>query len=55
MRLEKNTRMSERADGELGGVSWADGGMGYSVVGRAELETLHPLADEVRRQLKRAA
>jgi anti-sigma factor RsiW len=52
MRLEKNTRMSERADGGLGGVSWADSGMGYSLVGPAGFDTLHPLADEVRRQLK---
>lgn len=52
MRLEKNTRMSEHAEGGLGGVSWADGGMGYSLVGPAGADTLHPLADEVRRQLK---
>jgi anti-sigma factor RsiW len=50
MAIDKQTRMSEHADDGLGDVSWADQGMGYSLVGPASPRTLHPLADEVRRQ-----
>lgn len=49
MAVEKQTRMSEHADGGLGGVAWADDGLGYSLVGAASARELHPLADEVRR------
>jgi anti-sigma factor RsiW len=45
--------MSERREGDLGGVSWADRGMGYSLVGPAAPHALHPLADDLRRQLDR--
>lgn len=55
MKVEKNTRMSERSDGGLGGVSWASGGIGYSLVARAGPKSLHPLADEVRRQIEAIA
>ncbi|MGC1304878.1 MAG: anti-sigma factor [Caulobacteraceae bacterium] len=53
MAVERNTRMSERREGELGGVSWADRGMGYSLVGPASPHALHPLANDLRRQLDR--
>jgi len=54
MRIEKDTRMSEQSDGGLGRVSWAARGIGYSVVGQAPAAALHPLADEVRRQVESA-
>lgn len=52
MAVEKQTRMSEHADGGLGGVAWADDGLGYSLVGAASARDLHPLADEVRRAVR---
>lgn len=55
MKVEKNTRMSERTDGGLGGVSWASDGIGYSLVAPARPKSLHPLADEVRRQVEAIA
>lgn len=54
MAIGKRARMSEQADGGLGGVSWADDGMGYSLVGAASPRALHPLADQVRDQVRRA-
>jgi anti-sigma factor RsiW len=54
MAVEKNTRMSEQVDGLLGSVAWATRGIGYSLVGAAQPDILHPLADEVRRQLDQA-
>jgi anti-sigma factor RsiW len=52
MTTDKNTRMTEHEDGELGGVTWADMGIGYSLVGTASAGRLHPIADEVRRQAR---
>ncbi len=49
MAVEKQTRMSEHSDRGLGGVAWADDGLGYSLVGPASASDLHPLADQVRR------
>jgi anti-sigma factor RsiW len=37
--------------GDLSGLSWAAKGMGYSLVGPADMAVLHPLADEVKRQV----
>lgn len=54
MAIEKNTRMSEHVHGALGSVAWADNGIGYGLVGAAAPGQLHPLADEVRRQIGRA-
>jgi anti-sigma factor RsiW len=50
MKVQKNTAMSERSDGGLGGVSWATDGVGYSLVAPTAPKSLHPLANEVRRQ-----
>lgn len=55
MKLEKNTRMSERTDGGLDGVTWATDGIGYSLVAPTTLKSLHPVANEVRRQLEAVA
>ena len=54
MAVDKPTRMFEHGDDGLGDVSWADKGMGYSLVGPASAQELHPLADEVRRELRQA-
>jgi anti-sigma factor RsiW len=52
MRVEQNARMREHAYGALGGVAWSDDGLGYSLIGAAPSNELHPLADEVRRQVR---
>jgi hypothetical protein len=38
--------------GDVAGFAWADGGMGYSLVGQAAVEALKPIANEVRRQAR---
>ncbi|MFV0332589.1 MAG: anti-sigma factor family protein [Tropicimonas sp.] len=43
--------MASMAMGEVHGFAWSDGGFGYSLVGGMASETLHPLADEARRQI----
>ena len=50
MEIEKNTMMSQYANGRTTGFAWARDGIGYSLVGAAAPEVLHPLADEIRRQ-----
>ncbi|QBR70602.1 hypothetical protein CU048_04195 [Beijerinckiaceae bacterium] len=50
MEIEKNTMMSQYANGRATGFAWARDGIGYSLVGAAAPEVLHPLADEIRRQ-----
>ncbi|QIB35236.1 anti-sigma factor family protein [Ancylobacter pratisalsi] len=47
--------MTAHAGGGINGFSWSDDGLGFSLVGAAAPETLHPLADEARRQLRGAA
>ena len=51
MAVQRDTRMMQQSDGGISGYTWADRGLGYSVVGTESAQTLHPLADEVRRQL----
>jgi anti-sigma factor RsiW len=48
---QTTTRMSEHSSGSVAGFAWADQGVGYSVVGAAPSQALHPLADEMRRQV----
>jgi anti-sigma factor RsiW len=48
---ERSKAMSRYEDGGVAGFAWAQDGIGYSVVGGAKTETLHPIADELRRQL----
>jgi anti-sigma factor RsiW len=50
MAIDKDTLMSEHSDGDIHGVSWASKGTGFSLVGPAPADLLHPMADEVRRQ-----
>lgn len=50
MVVQKDTPMMKKGDGTLAGFTWAARGLGYSVVAPEVPETLHQLADEVRRQ-----
>jgi anti-sigma factor RsiW len=52
MTVDQEAPMQPLSQGEISGYSWAAKGMGYSLVGPAASQTLlHPLADEVRRQI----
>ncbi|MDB5503450.1 MAG: anti-sigma factor [Tardiphaga sp.] len=51
MQADHNAPMTRHADGPVNGFAWADNGLGYSLVGQTAPETLHPIANEVRRQL----
>ncbi|WP_394833430.1 hypothetical protein LVJ94_43685 [Pendulispora rubella] len=51
MSLERDSPMSQHTLGEFIGFAWADKGMGYSLVGRTTADVLHPLADQLRRQI----
>jgi anti-sigma factor RsiW len=52
MDTDKNTRtMSQTVNGPVTGFSWAHNGIGYSVVGAASPDILHPLANEIRQQI----
>jgi len=50
MGIDKDTRMSEHSFGDVRGFAWSSKGMGFSVVGTATADLLHPVANEVRRQ-----
>ena len=52
MAVEKEAPMMAQTTGTIGGYSWAMRGLGYSVVGTESPTTLHPVADEVRRQAR---
>lgn len=54
MSVERNTPEMRRNEGRFGGYSWADDGLGYGVVGNTAAGDLHPLADEVRKQVRMA-
>ncbi len=41
--------MCEHQSGLATGYAWAEDGLGYSLVGPADLAGLHPLANEIRR------
>lgn len=51
MAKERTTPMSRYENGGIAGFAWAQDGVGYSVVGEMQAETLHPIADTLRRQL----
>ena len=50
MVIDRDTRMSQHSDGDIHGFTWASKGTGFSVVGPAPADLLHPIADEIRRQ-----
>jgi anti-sigma factor RsiW len=54
MTAEPNMPMSPSSQGDMAGWTWAAGGMGYSLVGPMPMETLHPLANDIRAQLQTA-
>lgn len=47
---DQNAPMTPGSQDGVGGLSWADAGVGYSLVGRGDPESLRPVANEVRRQ-----
>ncbi len=51
MAVDQNTPVMKKIDGPRAGFAWADQGLGYGVVGANEAQVLHPLADEMRRQI----
>ena len=51
MRTDRDAPMAQQSYGAVTGFAWADGGMGYRLVGRLAPDILHPIADEARRQL----
>lgn len=53
MAVDQNAPMAPHARGPVNGFSWAANGLGYSLVGPAAPDLLHPIADEVRRQVSR--
>jgi len=50
MAAERDAPMMQQSSGAVGGFTWAQRGLGYSVVGVEAPALLHPVADEVRRQ-----
>ncbi|MDZ5647711.1 anti-sigma factor [Nitrospirillum sp. BR 11828] len=52
MKLDGDAPMTEHRKDAVGGVTWANSGLGYSLVADAPPQALHPLADEARRQLR---
>lgn len=52
MAIDKNAHMNERSTGALDGVTWADDGIGFSLVAPRSTASLEPLAREVRRQAR---
>jgi anti-sigma factor RsiW len=52
MKSEQSAPMAPHSGGDVSGFAWADGGMGYSLVGQAAADVLKPIANEVRRQAR---
>ncbi len=52
MAVDRDTPVMSKNAGAFGGYSWADKGLGYSLVGSDGARDLHPLADEARRQVR---
>jgi anti-sigma factor RsiW len=49
---DRNAPMTSQSQDDVGGIAWADDGVGYSLVGRAAPESLRPIANEVRKQAR---
>jgi anti-sigma factor RsiW len=52
MSADPNAPMTPQSTGGVAGFAWADGGMGYSLVGRSTEQSLRPIANEVRKQAR---
>lgn len=50
MAVDRQTPMELHSRGTVASFTWADRGIGYSVVGPLPANVLHPIADDVRRQ-----
>ncbi|MGN1285724.1 MAG: anti-sigma factor family protein [Bradyrhizobium sp.] len=50
MTTDQNAPMAAHSAGDVAGFSWADGGTGYSLVGPHGVDSLRPLANEIRKQ-----
>ncbi|WP_426419815.1 anti-sigma factor family protein [Bradyrhizobium genosp. A] len=46
------TPMMPQSTGDVAGFVWADGGMGYTLVGQLPGDTLKPIANEIRKQAR---
>jgi anti-sigma factor RsiW len=51
MDVQPDAPMAPSKNGNVTGYSWSQAGLGYSLVGPAAPDVLHPLADEARRQI----
>jgi len=51
MTIEQNAPMSQHARGSVSGIAWSNKGIGYTLVGPTSPEILHPLANEIRKQV----
>jgi len=51
MIADQNRTMMRHTEGDVEGWAWATDGMGYSLVGSLPSDVLHPLADDVRKQI----
>ncbi|TCR81456.1 anti-sigma factor [Rhizobium sp. BK376] len=54
MVADQNMPMTVNSEGNMPGWTWAADGMGYSLVGPMPAETLHPLADDIKQQMRTA-
>jgi anti-sigma factor RsiW len=50
MAINQNTRMAEHSFGDIRGFAWARKGTGFSLVGTAPADRLHPIANMVKQQ-----
>jgi anti-sigma factor RsiW len=51
MAIDRDTTMTQHEDRGVTGFTWSGNGIGYSVVASQPAGVLHPLADEMRRQI----
>jgi len=52
MAVDQTRTMTPHSQGNIDGWAWASNGMGYSLAGALPSEALHPLADDIRRQVQ---
>jgi anti-sigma factor RsiW len=52
MAADQNAPMTPHSKSGVSGFVWADGGMGYSLVGQSAVESLRAIANEVRKQAR---
>ncbi|MHB0786062.1 anti-sigma factor family protein [Bradyrhizobium sp. 5.13L] len=48
----QDTPMMPQSAGDVAGFAWADGGLGYTLVGQLPTDTLKPIANEIRKQAR---